>query len=151
MAFVNQRTHLIVFFAAQSGGFAGEKKCWWDAVLTHFVSLQMVPAGVVWTYCSNIQTRTFFFFFLLSIACLPGNRNINADMFSAVGGKKAQYSYVKMLYEIILIFQQKLWFITENAKKVLSGSYILISLQTHRTLKFSLNISKKIVFLNVFV
>lgn len=30
----------------------------------------------------------FFFFFLLSIACLPGNKNINVDVFSAEGGKK---------------------------------------------------------------
>lgn len=93
MAFVNQRTHLIVFFAAQSGGFAREKKCWWDSVLTHFVSLQMVPAAVVCTYCSNIQTELLFIYlFLLSIACLPGNKNINVDVFSAEGEKRAQYS-----------------------------------------------------------
>lgn len=95
MVFVNQRTHLIVFFATQSGGFAREKKCWWDTVLTHFVSLQMVPAGVVHTYCSNIQTRTFiiiFFYFPLHVS---QDIKKNVDAFSAEGEKRPNIHRLK--------------------------------------------------------
>lgn len=111
--------------------------------------LQMVPAAVVCTYCSNIQTELLFIYlFLLSIACLPGNKNINVDVFSAEGEKRAQYSQVKILYEIILTFLAEAMVYNRRCKKkrVLAWSYILISLQTHTTLKFSLNISKKMLF-----